>query len=112
MHRYWLAAAIRRHPRGPPVGPNPTVLEIRGLPEEPFRPGAVVQLTAWATFSDGTSQQVDPVWGSSTPAVASVDQNGFLFAHAGGETRITPSWGPPLPRRESASRRRIRTSTT
>ena len=81
-------------PTGPPAGPNPTALGIRGLPEEPFEIGAVVQLTARATFSDGTSQQVDPVWRSSTPGVASVDQRGFLFAHAEGETRITAILGP------------------
>ncbi len=81
-------------PTSPPLGPIPTAIQIRGLPEEPFEVGAVVQLTAWATFSDGASQQVDPVWSSSTPAVASVDQNGFVFAHAGGETRITAVLGP------------------
>ena len=81
-------------PTGPPAGPIPTALEIRGLPEEPFEVGAVVQLTAWAAFSDGTAGQVDPVWQSSTPSVASVDQNGFLFAHAEGETRITAILGP------------------
>ena len=81
-------------PTSPPVGPIPTAIQIRGLPEEPFEVGVVVQLTARATFSDGTSQQVDPVWGSSAPAVASVDQNGFLFAHAEGETRITAILGP------------------
>ena len=81
-------------PTSPPLGPIPTAIQIRGLPQEPFEVGAVVQLTAWATFSDGASQQVDPVWSSSTPAVASVDQNGFVFAHAGGETRITAVLGP------------------
>ena len=81
-------------PTGPPPGPVPTALEIRGLPEEPFEVGAVVQLAAWATFSDGASQQVDPVWQSSAPEVASVDRNGFLFAHTEGETRITAVLGP------------------
>lgn len=81
-------------PTTPPAGPVPTALEIRGLPEAPFEVGAVVQLTARATFSDGASLQVDPVWRSSSPEVASVDQNGFLFARAEGETRITAVLGP------------------
>ena len=76
-------------PTSPLVGPINTAIQIRGLPEEPFEVRAVVQLTARATFSDGASQQVDPVWRSTTPAVASVDQNGFLFADAEGETGIT-----------------------
>ena len=80
-------------PTAPPPGPVPTALEIRGLPEEPFEVGAVVQITAWATFSDGASQQVDAVWQSSDPAVARVDQNGFLFAEAAGEARITAVLG-------------------
>ena len=81
-------------PPAPPGEPVPTAVEIRGLPEEPFEVGAVVQLTAWATFSDGASQQVDPVWQSSNQTVARVDQNGFLFAQAAGETRITANFGP------------------
>ena len=82
-------------PTVPPPGPaDPTALEIRGLPEAPFEVGAVVQLTAWATFGDGATQQVDPVWQSSNPAVARVDQNGFLFAEAEGDTRITAILGP------------------
>ena len=78
----------------PPGEPAPTAVAIRGLPEEPFDVGAVVQLTAWATFSDGASRQVDPVWQSSNPAVAGVDQNGFLFARAAGETRVSAIFGP------------------
>ena len=81
-------------PTGPPPGPVPTALEIRGLPEEPLEIGTVVQLTGWATFSDGASGQVDPLWSSSAPEVASVDGRGFVFAHAAGETRITATLGP------------------
>jgi len=81
-------------PTGPPPGPVPTSLEIRGLPEEPMEIGTVVQLTGWATFSDGSAGQVDPVWSSSAPEVASVDGRGFVFAHAAGETRITAALGP------------------
>ncbi len=81
-------------PTGPPPGPVPTALEIRGLPEEPLEIGTVVQLTGWATFSDGATGQVDPLWSSSAPEVASVDGRGFVFAHAAGETRITATLGP------------------
>jgi hypothetical protein len=81
-------------PTGPSPGPVPTALEIRDLPEEPMEIGTVVQLAAWATFSDGASQQVDAVWQSSAPEVASVDGRGFVFAHAAGETRITAALGP------------------
>ena len=81
-------------PTGPPPGPVPTALEIRGLPEEPMEIGTVTQLTAWATFSDGATGQVDPLWSSSAPEVASVDGRGFVFAHAAGETRITATLGP------------------
>ena len=81
-------------PVGPPPGPVPTALEIRGLPEEPLEIGTVVQLTGWAIFSDGASGQVDPLWSSSAPEVASVDGRGFVFAHAAGETRITATLGP------------------
>lgn len=56
--------------------------------------GTVVQLTAWAAFSDGGTGQVDPLWSSSAPEVASVDGRGFVFAHAAGETRITATLGP------------------
>ena len=56
--------------------------------------GTVVQLTAWATFSDGATQQADPNWRSSAPEVASVDGRGFVFAYAAGETRITATLGP------------------
>ncbi len=56
--------------------------------------GTVTQLTAWATFSDGATGQVDPLWSSSTPEVASVDGRGFVFAHAPGETRIAATLGP------------------
>ena len=75
-------------------GPVPTALEIRGLPEEPLAIGTVVQLTGWATFSDGATQQVDPAWQSSAPEVASVDGRGFVSAHGAGETRITATLGP------------------
>ena len=78
----------------PPPRPVPTALEIRGLPEEPLAIGTVVQLTGWATFSDGATQQVDPVWQSSAPEVASVDGRGFVSAHAAGETRISATLGP------------------
>jgi len=81
-------------PTGPPPGPVPTALEIRGLPEEPMEIGTVTQLTAWATFSDGVTGQVDPLWSSSAPEVASVDGRGFVFAHGAGETRITATLGP------------------
>lgn len=81
-------------PTGPPPGPVPTALEIRGLPEEPLEIGTVVQLTGWATFSDGATGQVDPLWSSSAPEVASVDGRGFVFAYAAGETRITATLGP------------------
>lgn len=80
-------------PTGPPPGPVPTALEIRGLPEEPMEIGTVTQLTAWAAFSDGATGQVDPLWRSSAPEVASVDGRGFVFAHAAGETRITATLG-------------------
>ncbi len=78
----------------PPPGPVPTALEIRGLPEEPLAIGTVVQLTGWATFSDGVARAVDPVWTSSAPEVASVDGRGFVSAHAAGETRISATLGP------------------
>ena len=78
----------------PPAGPVPTALQIRGLPEGPFPPGIRAQLTAWATFSDGSSGQADAVWQSSDPAIASIDQSGNLLALAEGETRITAVFGP------------------
>ena len=81
-------------PTGPPPGPVLTALEIRGLPEEPMEIGTVTQLTAWAAFSDGATGQVDPLWRSSAPEVASVDGRGFVSAHAAGETRITATLGP------------------
>lgn len=81
-------------PTGPSPGPVPTALEIRDLPGEPMEIGTVVQLTAWATFSDGNTQQADPNWRSSAPEVASVDGRGFVFAHAAGATRISATLGP------------------
>ena len=81
-------------PTGPPAGPVVTALEIRGLPEEPLPAGFSVQLSAWAQLSDGSAGPADPVWNSSEPAVASVDQRGTVIARAEGRTRITATLGP------------------
>ncbi len=56
--------------------------------------GARADLTARATFSDGSAGLADAVWQSSDPMVASIDQRGNLRAHAEGETRITATFGP------------------
>lgn len=51
--------------------------------------GKSAQLTAWAVFADGFQGQVDALWSSSAPEVASVDPRGMVFAHAPGQARIT-----------------------
>jgi uncharacterized protein YjdB len=49
-----------------------------------------VQLAAWGVYSDGTSEDIsDEVsWDARDPAVADVDQNGLVTAHAPGRAWI------------------------
>lgn len=55
--------------------------------------GKSVQLTAWAVFGDGFAGQVDVLWSSSAPEVASLDPCGTVLAHSPGQVRITATLG-------------------
>lgn len=52
--------------------------------------GTTVQLTATATFEDGSTANVTPecVWSSTAPAVASVDDSGLVTRASAGTTQI------------------------
>ncbi len=57
-----------------------------------LRVGATVVVRASAFYSDGTSQYVDPEWGSSDSAVASVTKAGVVTAHTVGTTLIVATF--------------------
>ena len=55
--------------------------------------GASATMSAVATYSDGTSAEITPTWGSSAPGVATVSAAGIVTAVASGATMITGTIG-------------------
>ena len=101
---------------GPPAAPTVTSVQVTGLPAS-LAPGETAQLTARASLSDGSSQDVtaQAAWRSETGAVATVSSGGLVTAVAAGTTEIRATYqsvsagamlevrqgAPPPPRRYS-----------
>ncbi len=64
-----------------------TSLEVSAS-ETTLTVGATTTLYATATYSDGTSAVIDPLWSSSDPAVATVSSSGTVTAVAPGTVTV------------------------
>ena len=74
----------------------PTITAISVTPDDLTVPiGVSQQYTASAIYSDGSIQDLvsGATWGSSNPAVASIDSNGLANTLSGGTTTITVTVG-------------------
>ncbi len=73
-----------------PVAPEPGVasLAVRLLAGGTIYIGAVAQLQATATLSDGTTRAAAATWSSDAPTVATVSQTGILTGVGAGEATI------------------------
>jgi trimeric autotransporter adhesin len=75
---------------------EPTLVSVAVTPPNPSVPkGNTQQLTATASFTDGSTQDITNAvaWTSSSPSVATVSGNGLLSAHALGTASIKASSG-------------------
>lgn len=78
------------------TSPGPTLSSITLSPaSSSLTIGQAVDITATATYSDGTSGAIDnsSVWTSSAPTVASVDAMGLVTALLAGSSTITAAKG-------------------
>jgi hypothetical protein len=75
---------------GPPVSPSPTLtaIAIQGLSSTPLEIGQTAQARAVATYSDGTTREVQAVWTSSNLSVLSVTPSGLVTAVGAGTAEI------------------------
>lgn len=102
MNRWWIVAAgVLLIPGcggggspAPPTGPTtPTVssIAIQGLPSGPLAAGQSAQLTANATYSDGSTRNVtaSASWATSNPGVLTVSTSGLVTGVAAGEADVT-----------------------
>ena len=79
---------------GSPAGPASAVITsiaILGAPTAPISPGQSAQLTATATYSDGTVRDATSGvwWGTSAASVLVVSAAGVITAVAAGEAQVT-----------------------
>lgn len=80
-------------PPPPPAAPTVSSVAVTGI-SSPGVPGATQQLTATATMSNNTTQNVTTLatWASSTPAVALVSVGGLVTAVGPGQTDVTATY--------------------
>ena len=90
------------NPVAPTPVPEPTrprearTLEIIGIPETGLPIGETVQLTARIRRNDGgTETASNPLWTSSNPEIATIDNGGTLLGRREGRTVITASVQEP-----------------
>ena len=87
---YWVDVVFR------PDGPAPTPASVTVSPAGPsIATGATQQLSATATYDDGTTQNVtsEVTWSSSSSAVATVSSAGLVTAISPGTATVTALQG-------------------
>jgi hypothetical protein len=85
----------------PTTTPPPTNREVTGLHVTvpgsttvvddivQLNTGESVTITAYASYSDGTEEQVEPAWSSSDPAIAEITQDGTATGVSAGRTELS-----------------------
>ena len=80
---------------GSASGPAVVAIVITGVPAAPVYPGQSAQLTANATFADGTTRDVTDIatWSTTDPGVVAVSATGSMTAAGPGRADVSATFG-------------------
>ena len=78
-----------------PAGPEVVRITVAGMPSAPLAPMQSVQLSASATYSDGTAKDVTAIstWETSDSRVLTVTASGYVTATGPGKADVTATFG-------------------